>query len=121
MHVIKGDRAVFYDCDDTLVLWDISEHPGAPITTVSCFGYESSLVEHKKNVNLLIKFKKLGYVVVVWSRTGSEWAEAVVKALGLEPYVDICISKPLFYVDDQKAEHWLGQHVYRDMPKEKAP
>lgn len=42
----------------------------------------------------------MGFVVIVWSTSGHEWAEQVVKALKLENEVDYVMSKPHRMFDD---------------------
>lgn len=55
----------------------------------------------------------------MWSAGGGEWAEAVVKALGLEKYVDLVMNKPSWYYDDKEAKDWMGKRIYLyKQPKE---
>lgn len=68
---------------------------------------------HQANINFLIKMWKLGYEVIVWSKTGKSWASAVTKALGIEQYVDHCLTKPDFYMDDLEVDHWMGPRIYK--------
>jgi len=97
-------KPVVVDVDDTLILWDLSELPeGVKLIEVDFSGYISKLGIHQKNVNLVKKFAKLGYTVIVWSKTGGDWAQAIVKALKLEQYVSYVGDKPLFYIDDMDA------------------
>lgn len=49
---------------------------------------------------------------MVWSAGGGDWAEAVVKALGIEEMVDIVMSKPSWYYDDKPCEDWMGKQIY---------
>lgn len=114
MNVIKSERVVMCDVDDTLVLWDLSAHPDAERVIVTCFGYETILVPHEKNIKLLRKFAKLGYTIVVWSATGWEWANEVVRTLKIEDVVHSVMSKPRYYFDDIRAEEWIGQRIWRD-------
>ncbi len=113
MNVIKSDRTVMVDCDDTLVLWDISNYPGGPHVSVDCYGHVSYLVPHEKNLKLLRKFAKLGYRIVVWSASGYEWAESVVNTLHISDIVDTCMSKPRYYFDDIPCQEWMGPRIWR--------
>lgn len=110
-----GEQVVVCDVDDTLIMYDLSKHPGATTQVIvnpySKMGID--IVPNKKNINTLIKFKKLGYFVIVWSRTGKLWAEEVVRELGLSEFVDQTLCKPLFYIDDKDAETWIGDRVWR--------
>ena len=58
--------------------------------------------------------KTRGHVVVVWSQGGSAWADKVVKALGLDAYVDVVMAKPSWYVDDRAADDILDQSRWYD-------
>lgn len=105
------------DVDDTLVLWDKSQHPEARTITVNLTGkpgHDTILVPHIKNINTFIKFAKMGYDMIVWSKTGYEWAKLIVEALELQPYVSAIASKPNFYFDDREASDWIGERVYRE-------
>jgi len=54
-----------------------------------------------------------GHAIVVWSGGGADWAEAVVKALKLEEFVDVVTAKPTYYIDDiAGAREWIGKHGY---------
>lgn len=123
MIVIPSVNSVFWDVDDTLVLWNPTKEqlekdgidfecpaglflneennvtPGKPWT--------ARLVPHKTHIEQLKKHKMRGHMIVVWSAGGYDWAEAVVKRLGLEQYVDVVISKPTWAYDDMPAERIL--------------
>lgn len=120
MQVIKSNRNVVVDTDDTLICWDISEFPEKEQIVVNFVNGPVTLVPHKKNINTLIKFWKLGYNIIVHSGSGYEWAETIVKALDLEKYVNAVMAKPLYYFDDKPAETWLNNRVYRDPKTGKA-
>lgn len=107
-------RTLYSDVDETLICHNLSDfHPDEYII-VNCNGREFTCVPHQKNINLLIKFWKLGYDVYVWSKTGKSWAEAVVKQLKLEKYVTHCLSKPDYILDDKDVGTWIGPRCYRD-------
>ena len=50
--------------------------------------------------------------IIVWSRSGVEWATAVVRALGLDSYVHQVMSKPVVYFDDCPVDTWMKDRVY---------
>lgn len=120
MKILEGQTALF-DVDDTLILWDKSQYPDSPHVTILNQGLESTLPVHTKQLNLMVKLAKIGYQIVVWSRSGDKWARAVVETLlsaghlpaAIEGRITI-MSKPTLFVDDQKPEVWLGEHVYRE-------
>ena len=111
----KFDNPVFIDCDDTLILWDISEFPKESQVVINKDWGEddpTKIVIHQKNVNLVRKFAKLGYDIIIWSRTGRAWAEAVAKLCGVSKYVSAYMSKPNFYIDDQPCRIVTGKLPY---------
>lgn len=115
MKVIESEQIVYSDVDDTLVLWSDNFYlPGeGKIELVD--PYDQSLIyltPHIRHVKLLQDYNARGYTVIVWSAAGYRWAEVVVKALNLEPYVDYCQSKPLKFMDDLQAKDILGDRVY---------
>ena len=121
MFKIPDGRLAAYDCDDTLVMWDIPEDfPEGDIVTVRCRDYSDRLAPNKYNIDLLKKFAKRGHYVVVWSQGGSDWAEAVVKALELEEYVQVVMSKPNYFIDDiGDPRKWMGKWGYFDINGER--
>ncbi len=92
MFVLKSDKTLFVDVDDTLVMW-------------SATGY----TPHKKHIEYLKKFHMRGQKIVVWSAGGWEWAERVVRELGLENVVSAVMCKPAWFVDDMPATEFLPE------------
>jgi hypothetical protein len=114
MRVIKQESTVFIDCDDTLVMWGFAKYTPGTIA-IGCPYYDDQidhLKPHKGHIKVLKDRKARGSFIVVWSAGGFAWAEAVVKALGLEEYVDLCMTKPHMYIDDKPAEKFMGEHLY---------
>lgn len=106
-------RTLYSDVDDTLLCHNLSDFPQSEQVKIECNGRTFVGVPHRKNINLLIKFFKLGYDVYVWSKTGESWARAVVDTLGIGAYVRACLSKPDFILDDRGAEEWVGTRIWR--------
>lgn len=113
MQSINTHKIVAFDCDDTMIMWDASKYPKEEQICIEMYGYKTYLHPNQKNINLLIKFAKLGFTVILWSQTGFDWAEAVAKSLNLTEYVTYCMTKPRYYVDDLKADAWM-HHIYRE-------
>lgn len=112
-------KTVYFDVDDTLVLWD------QPIDETSFLfnltGNPKYGVWLKPNTNITNKvkiFKQCGYCVVVWSQSGPEWAEGIVKQLGLVDYVDLVIAKPFYHYDDRPCTEWMGNYRFPHTKKE---
>ncbi len=111
---IVNQKLIYVDCDDTLIMWDFSSHTALERVWVECYDQESEVHVNQKNKNLVEKFHKLGYGIIVWSATGSDWAEAVAKAIGIDQLVTAYLTKPRFYLDDLDSSVWMGPRLYRD-------
>lgn len=106
-------QPTFVDIDGTLILHvgigDLSDlnvsDPLEPSRTIR-------LKKHYAMIRILVEEHRRGACIKVWSRGGWEWAEAVIKALGLEQYVDEVMDKPMAYLDDVPVEDWLTNRVY---------
>jgi FMN phosphatase YigB (HAD superfamily) len=115
MIVVKSELNIFFDVDGTLVIHDDhNEVPGIGKIKIVDPNDKSInyLKPHKNHVSFLKKCKGRGNHVTVWSGGGYRWAEAVVKALKLEEYVDVVMTKPSRYVDDLDAPEWLGPRIF---------
>jgi FMN phosphatase YigB (HAD superfamily) len=112
MIYIDGELNVFFDCDDTLVMHDDELPKDLYIADPYMFGHTMLVRKHERHIKLLKDFKGRGYTVVVWSAGGAKWAKAVVDALEIEPYVTLCMSKPLKYIDDLQAHEIMGARIY---------
>lgn len=117
-HVIKNDITVWFDVDDTLVVYNyppdkIDETILVAVDNVE-HAYQLRLWPHKQHIERLKQFKARGQAVFVWSQGGHEWAAAVIKALNLEEYVDVICCKPMWIFDDLPASAWLGARSYID-------
>lgn len=101
---ISSAPVVYFDCDDTLVMWGRkpSTSPEGIWVTTSCRRNNERLflVPHAAHVKRLRDLKQDGASIIVWSRGGGEWAFDVVSALGLTDVVDACIPKPDICYDD---------------------
>jgi FMN phosphatase YigB (HAD superfamily) len=119
MIVEKNRNVITFDVDDTLILWDEKSRdlkaPTDGRLVIIC-PYDNlpySFTVHERHVGFLKREKAKGSFVIVWSKSEGAWAEAVCKALGLENYVDIAMSKPSKYVDDvTDVDLILGSRVF---------
>jgi len=113
MITLKCDQPTYFDVDDTLVSWGYNSAPIDGAVEIVCNGFSQFLIPHKKHIEQLKAHKARGHTIVVWSQGGWQWAEAVVKGLGLEKFVDLCISKPLWIYDDLPAEAFMPKNIWK--------
>lgn len=107
---IIPSRSVFVDIDDTVLLWEkpgqsFKNHPDRIEMTM--FGSTRYFLPMRGNIEKLKSFYERGYEIVMWSLSSKEWAEEAVEKLGLKEYVDFCVSKPDFIIDDKDATHFM--------------
>jgi len=123
---IKSNRISMFDVDGTLVRWlfDISDEEYQKLKEFEANndgafpdGYlevhQNSmgkiLLKENKEVTNLLKHQSLaGATIIVWSASGTEWADKIVKALKLEEFVTITMCKPTWYTDDLQSHEWMG-------------
>jgi predicted phosphatase len=110
MIVVRNDKTVWVDCDDTLINhfigipFDEKEHVRLNNGEIQAW----KITRNEPNIRALKHHKQLGLTVFVWSMAGYKHAENVVKALELENFVDFVVSKPDCYIDDKDASVWLN-------------
>lgn len=114
MKVIEGDNSYFFDCDDTLVMWDNKHKTEDNVMIFDCYGSFESLAPNWSNIRFLKETKRNQGTVVVWSAGGWEWALEVVTVLGLKDYVDCVMSKPQGYIDDLNCVEFMGPRYYKE-------
>lgn len=120
MYKVTAGPTVTFDVDDTLVMWSIPERWQGETIDIECRGYINVVVPNKHNIQLLKKMAMRGHAIVVWSAGGADWAEAVVKALALEEYVEVVSGKPQYYIDDKpNPREWIGKHGYYTLDGER--
>ena len=118
MLVVQNDNCVFFDCHDTLVMWDnrYKADDYSNCVLVDDGYIKEYLVPHDKHIKYLKDSKLLNKnTVVVWSAGGWNWARAVVESLGISEYVDAVMSKPERYVDDLHCSKFMGEMIYKKM------
>lgn len=113
MKIIESNNITNFDVDGTLLLYKDIRNAG-PKKLVFSYGDETIyLTPHKFHVTFLKHCKNRGDTVIVWSKNGYQWAQEAVLALGIEKYVDICMSKPTRYVDDKTdMPSVCGDHIF---------
>lgn len=108
-------KTVFVDIDETLihhktglVTWQL-----AHVYCVSYINGDVWFMKNLKNIKLVEHFYALGYDVLVWSKTGADWAELVCKKIEIDKYVKCYLSKPTFYIDDKDVSEWIGPREWK--------
>lgn len=112
MKVLENELTVYFDCDDTLIMWGKESSPNVMDFICPYTDKIERLVPHSTHIQILKQQKGRGYHVVVWSAGGWAWAKRVVETLGIEDYVDEVRSKPTKFFDDLPAQEVLGSRVY---------
>ena len=112
MLISPNENAVFYDIDNTLVLWTKYRTKKSiqirdPYGNALC-----RLLPHEGHIRLLKRHSAQGILVFVWSRGGVRWAEKIVKILKLTKYIYAIIPKVKDYVDDVPIEEWGHIRTY---------
>ncbi len=106
MQVVRSENIVCVDVDDTLVLWD-NTHKRTLSMFEPVLGEMIKIAPHWPNIRLLKEKSLRGATVVVWSQGGYKYAEAIVRVLKLEAYVDYVMSKPSVVIDDLPVDMWM--------------
>jgi hydroxymethylpyrimidine pyrophosphatase-like HAD family hydrolase len=108
--ILKSDNVLYVDVDGTLVRPHVYRGqdgllPWAYEVRVNGRRFEAN-ADVERQIHLA---KTRGHKVVVWSAGGYDWANRVIKALGLDEYVDVILSKPKWFADDLPAEKFLPE------------
>jgi hydroxymethylpyrimidine pyrophosphatase-like HAD family hydrolase len=114
MKIVEGFDFTYFDCDDTLVMWDttlIDQNLDKCITfeNPSDKNLKWLLLPNENTIQALKQAKAAGSTIVVWSAGGWDWALEVVTRLELKDYVDLVISKPMRYYDDIPSSQFMGR------------
>ena len=112
MIITKNEDIAPFDIDSTLVLPYNQEHGAIVKILDPVTGGYIVQRRHDAMIRLVKEARQRGSYVLVWSRGGWEWAQNVIKALELEPYVHQIMSKPRASYDDTPVENWLKDRVY---------
>lgn len=102
---IPGDKAVFFDVDDTLIKWG----SGDGVAGWSPIPDSQGLWKYDKHVQQLKEHAARGQTVIVWSAGGVEWANKAIDLLGLASYVTAVLCKPTWSFDDLPPEKFMPE------------
>ena len=120
LKIVKNERVIMVDIDDTLVMHEFAKDiPGAIYVDVEdplCLSNKVKLRVNEPMVRLVREEIVRGSQICYWSRGGFQWAYNVLKALDLDEYKSeqLVMTKPFAYFDDTSCEHWLKDRVYID-------
>ena len=119
MQKVGNEHPIYFDVDNTLIMHVppgqlVSERLQDSLYTIDIPGTDIVIRYHPNfdNIKLLKRSKAKHHTVIVWSHGGVDWAEHVIKALGLEKYVDYVMHKVEKYVDDVPIEQWQFINLY---------
>ena len=111
MKTFEERKTVFFDVDDTLCEWYPCSEGEKDATYFNVNGHEFYKKAIMPNINGLKAHHRAGHLVVVWSAGGSNHAANVIRALGIEDYVDVILTKPDYYYDDKPAIEWMPEEA----------
>lgn len=100
----NNQQIVLIDVDDTLVTFQNNGEKGY---LIEMDGYSQKVYPINVHIDMLKQHKLRGHFVRVHSQGGVDWAEKVIKMLGLEEFVDSVETKPMWYIDDLPANEWM--------------
>lgn len=126
MLFVEGDNTIYFDVDNTLIMWDppvgdprIVHLPSLHKVYVGTLGKSDittpdtvEVIPHLHHLEMIKRHKQLGNTVIVWSKSGPRWARNVVEFFELQEYVDLCIGKPSCFYDDLRAEEFMVDRRY---------
>lgn len=100
---LPDKKTVFCDVDETLILW--KDDPTDLQNSVIEVANGNLVVKfHRRHIELVKQFFNIGWNVIIWSQGGSNHAEHVVKACGLDKHIHGIMPKPDVILDDKPLE-----------------
>lgn len=107
MKIIESDNIIYFDCDDTLVMWDAPQEARNNSIKFNNYGWTENLVPNFRMIDVLKRNFEQGAFIIVWSQNGYKWASEVVKKLGLTKFVHQVQTKPKLIFDDIAPEEFI--------------
>jgi len=109
------EKTIFFDVDSTLIMHNTDNFGDFFEMEDPNTGENKRVRKHSPHIQLIKSYCDRGWFIVVWSGSGGKFANAVVDALELRPYVDLVMGKPLLYVDDKDVSEWMCSRIYLEM------
>lgn len=116
--MVESELTAYFDIDSTLIFDLTSEEARSVLPTSQDHIFLGEGIFRRpfrvnwKMVDKIYFHKAAGHKVIVWSKSGREYARLVVGALMLQQHVDSCESKPFVYYDDKHASEFMGDPSY---------
>lgn len=113
--ITRKQDLVVVDIDDTLVIRKTLQHSDP--SSFTALAGPRGLVDvkvHHEHIHIIKEMYNQGLTILCWSAGGAEWAETVVKFVGLEAHVDFVLPKPKFSLDDKEASEWFPKASYKN-------
>ena len=117
MKKLEQSRTVMVDVDDSIILWFPEQYQHLPenLIIIEGNGQQIAFLPHFKNIEFIKRLKLQGYGIVIWSASGPDWCEKIVKALNIENIPDVIMGKPELSIDDLlDAKKILKQIIWID-------
>ncbi len=112
MYKLNSNMVAYFDCDDTLVKWELADADDPSAVKFELNDRVFYKIPIQVHIDELKNQAMTGTALVVWSAGGADWAECVVKTLGLEEYVDVILCKPARVFDDKDPSDYLPKRRY---------
>jgi len=112
--ILKKHNITAVDVDNTLVMWSDDFRVNRSGRLEFDYGGEKVYLKpHNFHPTFIKHCYERGDFIEVWSQNGYEWAEQVIKKLGLENHVHVVRSKPVRHVDDKdNLTDIVGARIY---------
>lgn len=113
MLVLPDKPTIYVDVDETLVSFE-AKYKNCTKIKVGPENAKMPAYINEYVVDKIKEFRARDHTIVVWSAGGSEWAATIIRALKMEDYVSVVMSKPAWFFDDQPAINYMpeGNRIY---------
>lgn len=110
--IIKNEQIVCTDIDGTLVTKVDKKSPDTIKLKNPYSKTSGHYKKHNAHIELIKQYRGRKNFIIAWSAGGVLWTQTVIKALELEKYVDLILTKPGKYVDDLDCSAWMGTRIF---------
>lgn len=112
-NVVHSEQVIPVDIDGTLIRW-VGSSAVCDFKFWCPFKKEEKYVKkHLPNIAVFEERMARGAFFLVWSASGFDKAQAVMKGLGYEGHPQVLVlSKPVAYMDDIPCQEWMGPRIW---------